>query len=311
MMNSIRNVVGEFPPPAGPSMDIITDAVLGDAITRKSFDVRNKRVKELIARFNGGDRLKSYKAIANEYRGAFLSELAGLGTSPAAVVEISNQVTRFRLLLAGIGFVVSAVCVLWWWSADHDYPAARPQCETRYRSCSPYEPPFDPCNPGAVGYYYSVPTYCGSFKTPGNENQRDFRLAIIPFLVAGLIWFVPLWTVWLVRQAVGVLRYAIRGFWVLAYPIYLVRHGTALQRGLARFWLAVSAGWLVHSSWWIFAHCNGGYGYYTCTSGTFRIERASFKTLDLWGYVLTTPVMLLLATVAAYWVIRGFRPKVG
>ncbi len=201
---------------------------------------------------------------------------------------------RLPLLLAILGFVISAVCVLWWWSVDRDYPAARPQCETHYRTCSPYTPRFDPCWQVSQGYYL-FPANCGSFETPGIESQLNLRLAIVPFLVAGVIWLVA----WAVRLVVRVLRRTIR----------LVRHGTTLQVGLARFWIAASAGWLIHAGYWIGAHCSSDFDGYLCTSGTFRIESAQWRASDLWGYILTTPLVLLLAAVAIYWVILGFRPR--
>jgi hypothetical protein len=84
---------------------------------------------------------------------------------------------------------------------------------------------------------------------------------------------------------------------------------TPLQRGLARFWIVLSAGWVVHSLWWIGAHCESGYEAYYCTSGTFHIEHASLDTFDILGYVLTTPLAMLFVTAALYWVIRGFQSE--
>jgi hypothetical protein len=153
----------------------VTDGVLGDAIGRKSADVRNtEMVKELIARFNGGDRLKNYNAIANEYREAFLSELAGLGAPPAATIEITNKVTPFRLLLAGIGFVVSAICVLLWWAQSHCYPSEL------------YYPPAYWGGSRFLSTAYCV-TPGGAGRIMEREPGEVYILAIIPFLVAGMI----------------------------------------------------------------------------------------------------------------------------
>jgi hypothetical protein len=86
--------------------------------------------------------------------------------------------------------------------------------------------------------------------------------------------------------------------------------GTGLQRGLARFWIAASVGWLAHSVWWTAAHCSQanppGSGF-SCATGTEHLTR--FQSSDFWEYVATTPLALLAATFAAYWVIRGFRPR--
>jgi hypothetical protein len=139
------------------------------------------------------------------------------------------------------------------------------------------------------------------------ERQSGIAVAIevgsvIVFVIVGAI----LLCYFAIRYVEDAIRYVENFVW---QSCALIRHGTALQRGLARFWIMVSAGWLVHSIWWIASHCEGvsGRGYY-CTSGTFRIEHGSLSTVDVWGYVLTTPIAMLFIVIAAYWIIRGFQP---
>jgi TPR repeat protein len=136
------------------------------------------------------------------------------------------------------------------------------------------------------------------------QAQLNNRINAI-FVLISLAGFV-IFLFYFAKQLKNVARFL---FASVRQLISLVHSGPALQRGLACFWMAVSAGWLVHSLWWVVANCQSGYYGYDCTSGTFHIERAHLDALGVWGYVLTVPVAMLFVTIAAYWIIRGFQSR--
>ncbi len=112
---------------------------------------------------------------------------------------------------------------------------------------------------------------------------------VIPIVVPLAVWFVTLSIAWLIHGGIRSLR-----------------HGTTLQKGLSRLWIACSAAWIVRSVWWLSTSCSSVFDGYNCTSGTFRVEHAHLSNAAAASYVLITPIALLLTTLAAYWVIRGF-----
>lgn len=176
------------------------------------------------------------------------------------------------------------------------------------------------CHPSHPGYYRppywgggSIPARAAYCAMPGDTMVSEATLFLLALILSGVVAAV-IWTI--VPFVTRAIRAAIR----------FLREGTALQKGLARFWIVSSAAWVVHSIWWIAEHCYPANGYspswlstiiklagvpyfLTCTSGTFRVERVNWQSSDLLGYVVTMPIGLLLLTFGAYWVIKGFSSK--
>jgi hypothetical protein len=152
-------------------------------------------------------------------------------------------------------------------------------------------------DPSMYSRFIQITSVCDGGMNRGWYTSQGFWIGVVAAPVLG----VPILTLivgWLTVQRP-----------LVVWAIHLVdgRVGTGLQRGLARFWLAASAGWLVHAVWWACSRCSvSSSGGYLCASGTFRIERATLSGSDVWSYILMTPMALLAVTFAIYWIARGF-----